>query len=115
MLAVGGRRGLLCGRRGIPCSRRGSSCGRRGVSRDRCAISRGRLFDEEDGNGDDNSGRANDHDRGNGETATPQTSTFEAYGVSFCYRFFIDNRTPLNPLLFFVHFSGRNQNQRCKI
>lgn len=50
-------------------------------------------FDEEDGNGDDNSGRANDHVSGNGGTATPQTSTFEGYGVSFCYRFFIDNRT----------------------
>ena len=42
-------------------------------------------FDEEDGIGDDNSGRANDHERGNGETATPQTSTFEECGVSFCH------------------------------
>ena len=63
-------------------------------------------IDEGDGNGDDNSGRANDHDRGNGETATPQTSTFEEYGVSFCYRFFIDNRTQLNLTLFFCPFFG---------
>ena len=54
----------------------------------------------------DNSGRANDHDCGNGQTATPQTSTFEWYGVSFCYKFFIDHRTQLTLTLFFVPFFG---------
>ena len=66
-------------------------------------------FDEEDGNGDDNSGRANDHYRGNGETATPHTSTFEECGLSFCHRYFIDNRTHLNLPVFFVHFLGRER------